>query len=87
MEPGAQQAGVQGELGVGGKAGDDGRPLGVPLERLPKATDQGVVGLPLDILGWIERREAPYGSCSVIFERAPASALVARAAANSSAEP
>ena len=73
VETGAQQTGVEAELCVNGKAGDDGGALGILLEGLAKRAHERGVGVPIDVLGWIERREALYFSFSLIFERNPPS--------------
>ncbi len=85
MQARAQQAGVQPEPGLSGKACNDGGPLGIPLDRLPEAADEGGVRIPLDVLGRIEGGDAPYFSFSLILDRKPPAWEAVRASANSSA--
>ena len=85
VQAGAQQPRVQGHQDLGGEAGDDGGALGIALERLAEGAHQPGVRLPRDVLGRIERREPPYFSFSLIFDRKPPSWNVDRASANSSA--
>src|ERR1051325_2824846 len=85
VEAGAQQPGVQSDHALGREPSDDGGALGIPLERLAEGAHQGGVRLPLDVLGRIEGREAPYFSFSLIFDRRPPSWNASRASANRSA--
>jgi hypothetical protein len=93
MEAGAQEAGVEGELGGLREACDDRRACGVTLERRAKCPDERGIGVPVDVLGRVERGKAPYFNRSLIFERNPPSpeapplppATPANAAAKSSA--
>jgi hypothetical protein len=80
-----QQSRVEREPGLGRESCDDGGPLGIPLDRLPKAAPEGSVGLPRDVLGRIERGKAPYFSFSRIFDRKPPAWDAVSASANSSA--
>jgi len=92
MEAGAQETGVEGELGGLREARDDRRACGVTLERRAKRPDERGIGVPVDVLGRVERGKAPYFNRSLIFERKPPSpeapplpAMPASAAAKSSA--
>ena len=85
MQARAQQSGIQPQLVLDRETRDDGGALGSPLDRLPEGAREDRVGLPLDILGWIEGREAPYFSFSLIFDRKPPAWDAVRASANSSA--
>jgi len=92
MEAGAQETGVEGELGGLREARDDRRTRGVTLERRAKRPDERGIGVPVDVLGRIERGKASYFNRSLIFERKPPSpeapplpAMPASAAAKSSA--
>src|SRR2546430_16259413 len=66
-----RSSGVQPEPGLDREAGNDGGPLGIPLDRLPEGAHEGGVRLPLDVLGRIEGGETPYFSFSLIFDRKP----------------
>ena len=85
MQARAQQSGIQPELVLDRETCDDRGALGIPLDRLPEATREDGVGLPLDVLGRIEGREAPYFSFSLIFDRKPPAWDAVSASANSSA--
>ena len=85
MQPRSQQAGIQCQLGLDRETCDDGGALGIPLARLPEGAREDGVGLPLDVLGWIEGGESPYFSFSLIFDRKPPAWDTVSASANSSA--
>ncbi len=85
VQPRAQQAGVQGELGRHREASHDGGAFGISLDCLAEAAHQGGIRLPPDVLGRIEGWKAPYFSFSLIFDRKPPACDAVSAAANSSA--
>ena len=85
MQARAQQSGIQPELVLDRETCDDRGALGIPLDRLPEATREDGVGLPLDVLGRIERGKAPYFSFSLIFEKKLPAWDAVSASANSSA--
>jgi hypothetical protein len=85
VEARAQQPGVQAQFGLRRELRYDCRPLRIPLDGLPEVADQGGVRLPLDVFGWVERRDAPYGRFPLSLDRNPPSLEGARALANSRA--
>ena len=85
MQARSQQSSVQIEPELEGEAVNDGGSLGIPLDRRPKLADERRVGLPVDVLGGIEGRKAPYFSFSLILDRSPPSPDAVSASANSSA--